>query len=253
MTNSPTVEMESPKDESCLSNCTSPTVYTPDSVPTPTNFKPSSLTNSTSHVDERFRRRAISGLLCFFTVGWGEASEYILSFCFLFLIEYFSHWSGYPLHPRGILPWLHSCFRALLDRLCWVSPSYLQPTLGLILPFRYVGATFVIQPLNEYFARFSLNATNRISILRYTLDSSPKLGHSPLLGRCSNLLLFGVLYSASVAIIAATPTFPPVLVAFFIGGIGKSVLIGQLFLANAPPSLIPLPVQPKCMYRSLTL
>jgi hypothetical protein len=106
---------------------------------------------------------------------------------------------------------------------------------------RYISATFIIQPLNEYFARFSLNATNRISILRYILDCNPKLGHSSSLGRCSNLLLFGILYCASSVIIAATPTFSPVLVAFFIGGIGKSVMFGQLFLANAPPSLIPLP------------
>ena len=134
VTNSPTVEMESPKVETCLSNCTSPTVYTPDSLPTPTNLKPLSLTNSTSHVDERFRRRAISGLLCFFAVGWGDASEYILSFCFLCLIESFSNWGSDPLHPRRILSWLHSCFSALRDRFCWASPSYLRPTLGLILP-----------------------------------------------------------------------------------------------------------------------
>lgn len=106
---------------------------------------------------------------------------------------------------------------------------------------RYAGATFIIQPLNEYFARFSLNATNRISILRYILDCSPKLGRSSSLGRCSNLLLFGILYCAFFVIVAATPTFPPVLIAFFIGGIGKSVLIGQLLLANCPPSLIPFP------------
>lgn len=136
-----------------------------------------------------------------------------------------------------------TCSAGQVHRICdqlWVS-SFL----------RYTGATFIIQPLNEYFARFSLNATNRISILRYTLDCSPKLGYSSSLGRCWNLLLFGILYCAFFAIIAATPTFSPVLVAFFIGGIGKSVLIGQLFLANAPPPLIPLPVQPKCMYRSL--
>ena len=106
---------------------------------------------------------------------------------------------------------------------------------------RYTSATFIIQPLNEYFARFSLNATNRISILRYILDRSPKLGHSSSLGRCSNLLLFGILHCAFFVIIAATPTFPPVLVAFFIGGIGKSVLIGQFFLANTPASLMPFP------------
>jgi hypothetical protein len=101
--NSPTVEMESPKDESCFSNCTSPTVYTPDPVPTPTNLDSLSPTNSSPHVDERFRRRAISGLLCFFAVGWGDASGYTLSFCFLRLINHFSHWGGSPLHPRGIL------------------------------------------------------------------------------------------------------------------------------------------------------
>jgi hypothetical protein len=106
---------------------------------------------------------------------------------------------------------------------------------------RYISATFIIQPLHEYFARFSLNATNRISILRYILDCSPKLGHSSSLGRCSNLLLFGILHCAFFVIIAATPIFSPVLVAFFIGGIGKSVLIGQLFLANTPSSLIPFP------------
>jgi hypothetical protein len=116
--------------------------------------------------------------------------------------------------------------------------------------FRYAGATFIIQPLNEYFARFSLNATNRISILR-TLGCSPKLGHSPSLGRCSNLILFGVLHCASFGIIAATPTFSPVLVAFFIGGIGKSVLIGQLFLANTRSLPENSPFQPKCMYQSL--
>ena len=89
------MEMESPKDETCPSKCASPT-YTPDSVPT-------LLTNSTPHVDERFRRRAISGLLCFFAVGWGDASGYHPSFCFLRLIDDFSNWGGYPLHPGGVL------------------------------------------------------------------------------------------------------------------------------------------------------
>jgi hypothetical protein len=94
-----TVEMEFPKVERCLSNCASPT---PDSVPTPTNLKLLSLTNSTPNVDERVRRRAISGLLCFFAVGWGDASGYTLSFHSLYLIEDFSYWGSSPLHPRGI-------------------------------------------------------------------------------------------------------------------------------------------------------
>lgn len=112
---------------------------------------------------------------------------------------------------------------------------------------RYTGATLIIQPLNECFSRFSLNATNRISILRYILDRNPKLGHSPSLGRCSNLLLFGILHCAFFSIIAATPTFSPVLVAFFLGGIGKSVLIGQLFPYQCPSLSNPLR-QPKCTY-----
>ena len=94
--------MESPKDETCLSNCTSPTIYTPDPVPTPTNLDPLPLKNSSPHVDERSRRRVLSGLLCFFAVGWGDASGHILSFRLLCVIDDFSNWRGYPLYPRGI-------------------------------------------------------------------------------------------------------------------------------------------------------
>jgi hypothetical protein len=86
--------MESPKDETCP-------------VPTSTNLNSLSLKNTpnTPHVDvdERFRRRAISGLLCFFVVGWVDASGYTLPFCFLRLIDDFSNWGGSPLYPRGIL------------------------------------------------------------------------------------------------------------------------------------------------------
>lgn len=99
---------------------------------------------------------------------------------------------------------------------------------------RYAAATFIIQPLNEYFARFSLNATKRISILRYAFEYSPKLGHCPSLGRCSNLLLFGIFHCSFFVITATTPIFPPMLVAFFIGGIGKSVLLGQSFPYQCP-------------------
>lgn len=137
--------------------------------------------------------RVASAFLCFFAIGWGDASTGVL------------------------MPEIQDNFN-------------LDFTLGSMLfmagSVSYALATFIVAPSARLLGRYNLSS-ERGSFLPL-LFSRQNVGHSNNKGRYLSLFVFGLFHCAYFLIAALSPQYAGVLAGFFIGGVGKSVLIAQI-------------------------
>lgn len=111
--------------------------------------------------------------------------------------------------------------------LCWVcasrflsfSPSFSQ------LSNRYALATLLVEPISHLFGRFSIASEHRSPLP--ALFSSGAVGYSPSKGKHLSIILSGFFHCVYFLFAACAPRYWGVLIAFFIGGIGKSILISK--------------------------
>jgi hypothetical protein len=85
-----------------------------------------------------------------------------------------------------------------------------------------------MQPLTHVLGRFCLSSERRSFFP--TLRTLNTVAHSPSKGRHLSLLAAGLLHCIYFLLTACSPRYYGVLIAFFLGGMGKSILIGQCTL-----------------------
>ncbi|KAG8806984.1 hypothetical protein FRC17_004695, partial [Serendipita sp. 399] len=86
--------------------------------------------------------------------------------------------------------------------------------------------TFVAEPVGKLLGRFNIQS-GRPSLIP-SIFTKEKTAYSLSQGRCLSLFLFGLLHCAYFLFSAFSPTYYGVLIAFFIGGLGKSIQIAQI-------------------------
>ncbi|KAG8851400.1 hypothetical protein FRB91_007980 [Serendipita sp. 411] len=137
--------------------------------------------------------RVSSAFICFFAIGWGDGATGV------------------------VMPDMQIYFH-----LSYVMGSMLFMTgsVGFAL------MTFVAEPVAKLLGRFNI-ASERPSFIP-AIFTSKKTAHSLSKGRCISLFLFGLLHCAYFLFSASSPQYYGILIAFFIGGLGKSIQIAQI-------------------------
>jgi hypothetical protein len=83
-----------------------------------------------------------------------------------------------------------------------------------------------VQRVDHLLGRYPLSSDHR-SPFPLLFSNQQEIGYSSSKGRHLSLFFFGLLHCAYFLIAACSPQYFGVLAGFFIGGMGKSVLIGE--------------------------
>jgi hypothetical protein len=100
------------------------------------------------------------------------------------------------------------------------------PYAGLTDLQSYVLATFIVQPVAHLLGRYAFSSEQR-NTFPLLCSNQQQIGYSGSKGRHLSLFFSGLLHCAYFLIAACSPRYSGVLSGFFIGGVGKSVLIGE--------------------------
>ena len=90
----------------------------------------------------------------------------------------------------------------------------------------YVLATFIVEPATRLLGRYALSSERR-TILPLLFSKQQAVAYSRSKGRWLSLFFSGVLHCTYFLVAACSQEYFGVLIGFFIGGMGKSVLIGK--------------------------
>ncbi|PVF98300.1 MFS general substrate transporter [Serendipita vermifera] len=173
---------------------------TPEEITSPTYSRTTTLVPTPSSPlgrkgvfePHRHWRRIASALICFFAIGWGDAATGV------------------------ILPTIQAQFHL---NYVMGAMMFMTGSVG------YALATFIVEPVSRILGRYSLES-EKLSLLPILFSRQPT-SSSPTKGRRLSLFVSGLLHCAYYLLAACSPSYEGVLIGFFIGGIGKSILIGD--------------------------
>ncbi|KAG8772384.1 hypothetical protein FRC20_008073, partial [Serendipita sp. 405] len=148
--------------------------------------------SNTSTVIHRHYWRVTSACLCFFAIGWGDGATGV------------------------VMPQMSKHFQLGYS---------MGSMLFVIISLGYALMNLVVEPTARILGRFYFDAAHPSPFLPRIFPRKRIVAYSPSKGRCLSLFLFGLFHCAYFLFAAWSPRYYGVLIAFFIGGMGKSVQI----------------------------
>ncbi|KAG8843077.1 hypothetical protein FRB91_003610 [Serendipita sp. 411] len=151
--------------------------------------------SNTSTVIHRHYWRVTSACLCFFAIGWGDGATGV------------------------VMPQMSKHFQLGYS---------MGSMLFVIISLGYALMNLVVEPTARILGRFYFDAAHTSPFIPRIFPRKRIVAYSPSKGRCLSLFLFGLFHCAYFLFAAWSPRYYGVLIAFFIGGMGKSVQIAQI-------------------------